>query len=188
MAAIAKCTSLRLPSCDPRFESQAHHQWLSKFVLHLSLYWERNKNKQTFLKDWLLKFMLPIRMLKWAWQNFRRDCFFCKMCLLIIKSINYCIYNCSKKYLTQNYTHYTIRQRRIKVQFITNKNDTQWNGVAYWYFDRVLSEHCCSIRRDCFFIKSGPHGQSCKASTIVIYESRVVNKSKLIVMTTLLRS
>ena len=41
VAAIAPWFRLRLPSCGPGFESQAHHQ----FVL-LKLYQENNENKQ----------------------------------------------------------------------------------------------------------------------------------------------
>ena len=45
MAAIAPWFRLRLPSCSPGFESQAHHLRFFQFVL-LKLYRENNKNKQ----------------------------------------------------------------------------------------------------------------------------------------------
>ena len=44
MAAIAPWFRLRLPSCDPRFKSQAHHLHFFQFVL--KLYREKNENKQ----------------------------------------------------------------------------------------------------------------------------------------------
>ena len=44
MAAIAPCFRLRLPSCGPRFESQAHHLRFFQFVL--KLWREKNENKQ----------------------------------------------------------------------------------------------------------------------------------------------
>ena len=44
MAAIAPWFRLRLPSCSPGFESQAHHLRFFQFVL--KLYRENNKNKQ----------------------------------------------------------------------------------------------------------------------------------------------
>ena len=49
---------------------------------------------------------------------FELNCFvqvFCKMCLLIIKNIDYYIYKCQKNYLTQNYTQYTLWQQQINV-------------------------------------------------------------------------
>ena len=45
VAAIAPWFHLRLPSCGPRFESQAHHLSLFQFVL-LKLYRENIENKQ----------------------------------------------------------------------------------------------------------------------------------------------
>ena len=45
MAAIAPWFCLRLPSCGPGFESQAHHLRFFQFVL-LKLYRENNENKQ----------------------------------------------------------------------------------------------------------------------------------------------
>ena len=45
MAAIAPWFRLRLPSCGPGFESQAHHLGFFQFVL-LKIYRENNKNKQ----------------------------------------------------------------------------------------------------------------------------------------------
>ena len=45
MAAIAPWFRLRLPSCSPWFESQAHHLRFFQFVL-LKLYQENNENKQ----------------------------------------------------------------------------------------------------------------------------------------------
>ena len=44
MAAIAPWFRLRLSSCGPGFESQAHHLCFFQFVL--KLYWEKNENKQ----------------------------------------------------------------------------------------------------------------------------------------------
>ena len=46
-AAIALCFRLRLPSCGPGFESQAHHLHFFQFVLlKLLLELEKNENKQ----------------------------------------------------------------------------------------------------------------------------------------------
>ena len=45
MAAIAPWFRLRLPSCGPGFESQAHHLRFFQFVL-LKLYRGNNENKQ----------------------------------------------------------------------------------------------------------------------------------------------
>ena len=45
VAAIAPWFRLRLPSCGPRFESQAHHLCFFQFVL-LKLYRENHENKQ----------------------------------------------------------------------------------------------------------------------------------------------
>ena len=49
-AAIAQWIRLRLPSCHPGFESQAHHLGFyfiySQICLYLSLYCEKNDNKQ----------------------------------------------------------------------------------------------------------------------------------------------
>ena len=45
VAAIALWFHLRLPSCSPGFESQAHHLRFFQFVL-LKLYRENNENKQ----------------------------------------------------------------------------------------------------------------------------------------------
>ena len=45
VAAIAPWFRLRLPSCGPGFESQAHHLCFFQFVL-LKLYQENNENKQ----------------------------------------------------------------------------------------------------------------------------------------------
>ena len=46
---IALCFRLRLPSCSPGFESQAHHLHLfnlqANFVLYLSLNFEKDENK-----------------------------------------------------------------------------------------------------------------------------------------------
>ena len=46
----AQWNSLRLPSCCPGFESQANHlsfiSFIVKFVLYLSLFCEKNENKQ----------------------------------------------------------------------------------------------------------------------------------------------
>ena len=56
----------RLPSCDPMFESQAHHLSFFQFGL-LKLYWENNENKQKeagigpFLKN--------------SWSSYLSDCF-----------------------------------------------------------------------------------------------------------------
>ena len=44
MAAIAPWFHLRLQSCGPTFESQAHHLHFFQFVLKLE--WEKNENKQ----------------------------------------------------------------------------------------------------------------------------------------------
>ena len=44
VAAIAPWFRLRLPSCGPGFESQAHHLRFFQFVL--KLYQEKNENKQ----------------------------------------------------------------------------------------------------------------------------------------------
>ena len=47
VAAIAPCFRLRLPSCGPGFESQAHHLHFFQFVLlKLLLELEKNENKQ----------------------------------------------------------------------------------------------------------------------------------------------
>ena len=45
VAAIAPWFRLRLPSCGPGFESQAHYLCFFQFIL-LKLYQENNKNKQ----------------------------------------------------------------------------------------------------------------------------------------------
>ena len=45
MAAIAPWFCLRLPSCGPGFESQAHHPCFFQFVL-LKFYRENDENKQ----------------------------------------------------------------------------------------------------------------------------------------------
>ena len=45
VGAIAPRFCLRLPSCGPGFESQAHHLCFFQFVL-LKLYQENNENKQ----------------------------------------------------------------------------------------------------------------------------------------------
>ena len=50
MAAIAPWFCLRLPSCGPRFESQAHN--LSFFQFVLKLLREKNENKQKRGRDW----------------------------------------------------------------------------------------------------------------------------------------
>ena len=47
VAAIAQWFRLRLPSCGPGFESQAHHLRFFQFVLlKLLLELEKNENKQ----------------------------------------------------------------------------------------------------------------------------------------------
>ena len=51
VAAIAPWFRLRLPSCGPGFESQAHHLRFFQFGL-LKLYQENNKNKQKRGRDW----------------------------------------------------------------------------------------------------------------------------------------
>ena len=45
VAAIAPWFCLRLPSCGPGFESQAHHLRFFQFVL-MKLYRDNNENKQ----------------------------------------------------------------------------------------------------------------------------------------------
>ena len=71
-AAIAQWICLRLPSCGPRFESQAHHlcfyHLYSNFVLHLSLCQEKNdsKQKEAHLKEEYLKVPQSIPF----WLNF----------------------------------------------------------------------------------------------------------------------
>ena len=45
VATIAPWFRLHLPSCGPKFESQAHHLCFFQFVL-LKLYQENNENKQ----------------------------------------------------------------------------------------------------------------------------------------------
>ena len=50
MAAIAPWFRLRLPSCGPGFESQAHHLCFFQFVLKLKR--EKNENKPKRGRDW----------------------------------------------------------------------------------------------------------------------------------------
>ena len=62
MAAIAPWFCLRLPSCGPGFESQAHH--LSFFQFVLKLLREKNKNKQRRGMDWPIFIIItdPLRV------------------------------------------------------------------------------------------------------------------------------
>ena len=71
MAAIAPWFCLRLPSCGPGFESQAHH--LSFFQFVLKLLQEKNKNKQKKRPELAHFFKKIIQMASKATYEYERN-------------------------------------------------------------------------------------------------------------------
>ena len=57
-AAIAQWICLRLPSCHPRFESQAHHLSFHQFVELFNLEKDKNKQKEAGIGPYLQKVLM----------------------------------------------------------------------------------------------------------------------------------